>query len=187
MTMTPQGYGDQRIPAPLRESFEEMMSTATGSRLAASSAQRRARYILDPTGKLGGSAMSINLLRLAVIGKDTLENTPWLINCLAHEATHIEQKYISDSFEQEYEAFTTAAQVMTELGLPDPWGWDAPELQNLSPEQAARQIMELYPDHPLYGMNPAIPVYQVRGARELVELVKQGWALLKAALESPHG
>ena len=78
-------------------------------------------------------------------------------------------------------AFTTAAQVMTGLGLPDPWGWDAPELQGLSPEEAARQIMEFYPNHPLYGMNPAIPVYQIRGARSLIDLVKQAWALIRAA------
>ncbi len=30
-------------------------------------------------------------------------------------------------------------------------------------------------------MNPAIPVYQVRGLRGLIELAKQAWALLKAA------
>lgn len=181
MTMSLQKYIDQRIPSQLREAFEEMMSTGTGRRLAESSARRRARYILDPTGKLGGSAMSINLLRLVVIGKDALDNTSWLINCLAHEASHIEQKYISDSFEQEYEAFVTAARVMTELGLKDLLDWDAPELQSLSPEQAARKIMEMFPDHPLYGMNPAIPVYQVRGLRGLIELAKQGWALLGAA------
>lgn len=181
MTMTLRQYVERRIPSQLREAFEKMMSTATGSRLAESSARRRARYILDPTGKLGSSAMSINLLKLVIIGKDALDNAPWLINSLAHEATHIEQKYISDSFEQEYVSFTTAARVMTELGLPDPWGWDAPELQNLPPEEAARQIMALYPDHPLYGMDPAIPVYQVRGFRGLIELAKQGWALLKAA------
>ena len=181
MTMTLQRFVERRVASPLEEAFGEMMSTATGSRLAESSARRRARYILDPTGKLGGSAMSINLLKLAIIGKDALDNTPWLLNCLAHEASHIEQKYISDSFEQEYTAFVTAAQVMTELGLPDPWGWDAPELQNLPPEQAAQKIMEMFPDHPLYGMNPAIPVYQVRGLRGLIELAKQGWALLRAA------
>ena len=181
MTMTLQEFVERRVPSQLQEAFGEMMSTATGSRLAESSARRRARYILDPTGKLGSSAMSINLLRLAIIGKDALGNKPWLISCLAHEATHIEQKYISDSFEQEYVAFTTAARVMKELGLPDPWRWDAPELQSLSPEEAARQIMEFYPNHPLYGMNPAIPVYQVRGLRGLIELVKQGWALLRAA------
>ena len=181
MTMTLQKFVELRVASQLQEAFEEMMSTATGSRLAESSARRRARYILDPTGKLGSSAMSINLLRLAIIGKDALGNTPWLINSLAHEATHIEQKYISDSFEQEYVAFSTAAQVMTELGLEDPSGWDAPERQGLSPEEAARQIMELYPKHPLYGMNPAIPVYQVRGLKGLVELAKQAWALLRAA------
>ena len=162
MTMTLQRFVERRVPSQLKEAFEEMMSTATGSRLAESSARRRARYILDPTGKLGGSAMSINLLRLAVFGKDTLGNTPWLINCLAHEASHIEQESISDSFEQEYEAFVTAARVMTELGLPDSFGWDAPELQSLSPEQAADRIMELFPHHPLYGMNPPSPCIRFR-------------------------
>ena len=181
MTMTLQRFVERRVPSPLREAFEEMMSTATGCRLAESSARRRARYILDPTGKLGRGSMTVNLVRLVVIGKDTLDNTPRLINSLAHEATHIEQKYVSDSFEQEYVAFVTAAQVMTELGLPDPWGWDAPQLQSLSPEEAARKIMELYPDHPLYGTNPAIPVYQVRGLKGLIELAKQAWALLRAA------
>jgi len=181
MTTALQRYVDRRVPSQLKEAFEEMMSTATGSRLAESSARRRARYTLDPTGKLGGASMTVNLVRLVLIGQGSLDNTAWLINSLAHEAAHIEQKYISDSFEQEYVAFTTAAQVMTELGLPDPWGWDAPQLQSLSPEQAARQIMEFYPDHPLYGMNPAIPVYQVRGLRGLIELVKQAWALLSAA------
>ena len=178
---TLQKFVERRVPSQSQEAFEEMMSTATGSRLAESSARRRARYILDPTGKLGSSAMSINLLRLAIIGKGALDNKPWLINSLAHEASHIEQKYISDSFQQEHTAFVTAAQVMTELGLKDPSGWDAPERQGLSPDEAARQIMELYPKHPLYGMNPAIPVYQVRGLRGFVELVKQAWALLRAA------
>jgi hypothetical protein len=181
MTMALQRYVERRIPSQLRQAFEEMMSTATGSRLAESSARRRARYILDPTGKLGGASMTVNLVRLVVIGKGSLNNTPWLINSLAHEATHIEQKYISDSSEQEYVSFTTAARVMKELGLPDPWGWDAPELQSLPPEQAAHKIMEMFPTHPLYGMNPAIPVYQVRGLRGLIELAKQGWALLRAA------
>jgi hypothetical protein len=181
MAMTVQEFIERRVPSQLQDAFEEMIGTPTGSRLAQSSAQRRARYILDFTGKLGSSAMSINLLKLVVIGRDALDNTPWLINSLAHEATHIEQKYVSDSFEQEYMSFTTAARVMIELGLPDPWGWDAPELQNLPPEEAARQIMAFYPDHPLYGTDPAIPVYQVRGFRGLIELAKQGWALLKAA------
>ncbi len=181
MAMSLQRYIDRRVASPLEEAFEEMMGTATGSRLAESSARRRARYILDPTGKLDGASMTVNLVRLVLIGKGSLNNTPWLINSLAHEASHIEQKYISDSFEQEYTAFVTAAQVMTELGLPDPWGWDAPELQSLSPEEAARKIMEFYPDHPLYGMNPAIPVYQVQGLRGFVELTRQAWALFRAA------
>ncbi|MCK4450982.1 MAG: hypothetical protein KAX26_10350, partial [Anaerolineae bacterium] len=89
MTMTLRRFVERRVASQLQEAFAEMMSTATGSRLAESSARRRARYILDPTGKLGSSAMSINLLRLAIIGKDALGNTPWLINSLAHEATHI--------------------------------------------------------------------------------------------------
>lgn len=179
--MTLQKFVERRVASSLEKAFAEMMSTATGSRLAESSAQRSAHYILDPTGKLGEQAMTVNLLRVAVIGKDSLDNIPRLINTLAHEASHIEQKYISDSFEQEYTAFLTAAQVMTELGLRDPSGWDAPELQNLLPEQAARKIMELYHNHPLYGMNPVIPVHQVRGLRSVIELVKQAWALLRAA------
>jgi hypothetical protein len=176
-----QRYVDRRLPPQLVEVFQEMMNTATGRRLAESSAQRRARYMLDPTGKLGWGSMTVNLVRLVLIGRETLQHKPALINSLAHEASHIEQKYISDSFEQEYTAFVTAARVMTELGLPDPFGWDDPELQSLSPEQAAQKIMEMFPDHPLYGMAPAIPVYQVRGLRGFIELVKQGWALLKAA------
>jgi len=180
MTMSLQRYIDRRVASQLEEAFEEMMSTATGRRLAESSVRRRARYILDPTGKLGWGSMTVNLLRLVVIGKETLQDKPTLVNSLAHEASHIEQKYISDSFEQEYVAFTTAARVMTELNLPDSFGWDAPELQGLSPEEAARKIMELFPDHPLYGMNPVIPVYQVRGPRGLIELAKQTWALLRA-------
>ena len=179
MSKTLQRFVDRRVASPLEEAFEAMLSTATGRRLVESSAQRRARHILDPTGKLGRNAMSVNLLRLAIIGTDVLDNMPRLISILAHEASHIEQKHISDSFEQEYAAFVTAARVMAELGLPDPFGWDAPELQNLLPEQAARRIMESYPDHPLYGMNPAIPVYQVRGARGVIELVKQAWTLLR--------
>ena len=181
MTMTLQRYVDQRIPPQLREAFVEMMNTGTGRRLAESSAQRKARYVLDPTGKLGWGSMTVNLSRLVLIGRDTLQHRPSLINSLAHEASHIEQRYISDSFEQEYEAFITAARVMTELGLEDSFGWDAPELQNLSPEEAARRIMEMFPDHLLYGMNPVVPVYQAQRLRGLIELVKQAWALLRAA------
>jgi hypothetical protein len=174
-----QRYVD-RLPPQLVEAFQEMTSTATGRRLAESSARRRARYMLDPTGKLGWGSMTVNLVRLVLIGRETLQHKPALINSLAHEASHIEQKFISDSFEQEYTAFVTAAQVMTELGLPDSFGWHTLELQSLSPEQAARKIMEMFPNHPLYGSEPTIPVYQVRGLRELIELVKQAWALLRA-------
>jgi len=176
-----QRYVDRHLPPQLAEAFQEMMNTATGRRLAESSARRRARYMLDPTGKLGWDSMTVNLVRLVLIGRETLQHKPALIKSLAHEASHIEQEYISDSFEQEYTAFVTAAQVMTELGLPDSFGWHALELQSLSPEQAARKIMGFYPDHPLYGMNPAIPVYQVRGLRGFVELTNQAWALLRAA------
>lgn len=176
-----QRFIDQRMASQLREAFEKMVSTATGRRLAESSVRHRTRYILDPTGRLGWGSMSVNLLRLAVIGKETLQDKPSLINSLAHEASHIDQGYISDSFEQEYVAFVTAAQVMTELGLPDSFGWHARELQGLSPEEAARKIMGFFRDHPLYGMNPVIPVYQVQGPRGLIELAKQAWALLRAA------
>jgi hypothetical protein len=178
--MTLERYIDRYLPPQLREAFTEMMSTATGRRLAESLARRRARYILDPTGRLGRSSMTVNLVRVILIGKQALQDKHLLINSLAHEASHIEQKYISDSFEQEYKAFVTAARVMTELGLEDSFGWDAPQLQSLSPEQAAGKIMEISPDHPLYGTNPAIPVYQVRGLRGLIELVRQAWALLRA-------
>ncbi len=181
MTMTAQKFLAQRIPSPLKEAFEEMMSSPTGRRLADSCAQRGTRFVVDPSGKLGRSSMTINLLRLVIIGREALQHRPTLINSLAHEASHIEQRHVSDSFEQEYRAFVTAAQVMRELNLQDPSGWDAPELQNLSPEQAARKIMEMFPDHPLYGMNSTIPVYQVRGPRGFIELIKQAWALLKAA------
>jgi len=98
MTMTLQKYVDQRIPSQLREAFVEMMGTPTGRRLAESSARRRARYILDPTGKLGWGSMTVNLVRLVLIGRETLQHRPTLINSLAHEASHIEQKYIWDSF-----------------------------------------------------------------------------------------
>ncbi len=53
MTMAVQKYVDQRIPSPLKGAFVEMMNTPTGRRLAKSSTRRRARYIVDPTGKLG--------------------------------------------------------------------------------------------------------------------------------------
>jgi len=137
--------------------------------------------MLDPTGKLGWGSMTVNLVRLVLIGRETLQHKPALIKSLAHEASYIEQEYIADSFEQEYTALVTAAHVMTEHGLPDSFGWHALEPQSLSPEQAARKIMEMFPDHPLYGIEPTIPVYQVRGPRGFIELAKQAWALLKAA------
>lgn len=180
--MTLERYIDRHLPAQLKEAFVEMMNTPTGRRLVESLARRKARYILDPTGILGRSAMTINLVRLIFIGKQALQDKNLLINSLAHEASHIEQKYIADSFEQEYRAFVTAAQVMTELGLRDPFGWDAPELQNLSTEQVADKIKKMFPTHPLYGMKPAITLYQTRGLRGLIELVKQAWALLRAVL-----
>ncbi|MFQ5874739.1 MAG: hypothetical protein ACE5JL_13220 [Dehalococcoidia bacterium] len=91
--MTLQRFVERRVPSQLREAFEEMMSTAAG------------------------------WLRLAVIGKERLQDTPALINSLAHEAAIIPSTF----------------------------------------------------------MNPAISVYQVRGLRGLIELVKQAWALLRAA------
>lgn len=59
MTMTLQRFVERRVPSQLREAFEEMMSTAAG------------------------------WLRLAVIGKERLQDTPALTNSLAHEAAII--------------------------------------------------------------------------------------------------
>jgi hypothetical protein len=46
MTMSLQRYIDRRVASQLEEAFEEMMSTATGRRLAESSVRRRACYII---------------------------------------------------------------------------------------------------------------------------------------------
>jgi len=158
-----------------------MLSTQTGKKLE-EAVRRRGRFIVDPTPLLGRAAITLNLLRLAVIGAEAVREGQLisLVESVAHEAAHLEQRYWSDSFEQEYRAFVAAARVLHELGYQDSFGW-TPDLWDLPLEAAARRIQQLFPDHPLYGRRAVIPLEQRRGWRAAWPLLRQAWALLRSA------
>jgi hypothetical protein len=161
-----------------------MLSTQVGKELGEAVRRRHGRFIVDPTSLLGGSSITFNFLRLAVIGAEVArgDDSLSLVESVAHEASHLAQGHWSDSFEQEYRAFVDAAQVLHELGYRDGFGW-TPDLWELPLEEAARRIQQLFPDHPLYGQRGVIPLEQKRGCRAVWPLLKQAWALLRSI---PH-
>ena len=175
------------MPRALREAFEVMLSTQTGRELGEAVRRRHGRFIVDPTSLLGGTSITFNFLRLAVIGAEVAQSDPHgvhftnLVGSVAHEASHLAQGWWSDSFEQEYRAFVSAARVLHELGFQDSFGW-APDLWTLPLQAAAQRIQLLFPDHPLYGLKAAIPLEQKRGWRAIWPILKQVWALARSAI-----
>jgi len=167
-----------RVSPALEEAFKVMLSTQVGKELGEAVRHRHGRFIVDPTPLLGRASITLNFLRLAVIGAEVTRGEQFisLVESVAHEAAHLAQGYWSDSFEQEYRAFVSAARVLHELGCQDSFGW-APDLWELPLEEAAQRIQRLFPDHPLYGQQAMIPLKQKRGWQALWPLLKQAWAL----------
>ena len=176
-------YISKRVAPALREPFRKMLTTEVGWELGQAVCRRRGRFIVDPTRLLGSASMTLNFLRLALIGHEVVAagGLMSLVESVAHEASHLAQGYWSDSFEQEYKAFVSAAQVLHELGYRDSFGW-TPDLWNLPLEEAARRIQELSPTHPLYGLHAVIPLRQRKGWQAVGPLFRQVWAVLWAAI-----
>jgi hypothetical protein len=166
----------------LGAALEVMLRTKTGRVLGEAVRRHHGRFIVDPTSLLDGASITFNILRLAVIGSDVVRagTTIALVASVAHEASHLAQGHWTDSFEQEYLAFVSAARVLDELGYQDSFGW-TPDQWDLPLEAAAQRIQRLFPDHPLYGLNAVIPLAQKKGWRAVGPFVRQGWALLRSA------
>ena len=113
------------------------------------------------------------MLRLAAIGADVVQSDQLitLAESVAHGASHLAQGCSSDSFEQEYRAFVSAARVLHEVGYRDSFGW-TPGLWELPLKATARRIQQHFPDHPLYGQQALMPLEQRRGLRALWPLLK---------------
>jgi len=172
-----------RLPPALKRAFEVMLGTPTGEELAEAVRRRHGRFIVDPTHLLGSASITFNFLRLAVIGREVVRSGQLipLVESVAHEASHLAQGHWSDSFEQEYRAFVSAARVLHELGYQDSFGW-TPDLWDLPLEEAARRIQQLFPTHPLYGQRVAIPMEQPKSWRALWPMLRQAWALVRSAV-----
>ena len=160
-----------------------MLSTQVGKQLGEAVLRRKGRFIVDPTRLLGRASITLNFMRLAIIGRQVarVSGLIGLVEHLAHEASHLAQRRWSDSFEQEYQAFVAASHVVHELGLQDSWGW-APDLWALPLEDAAHRIQWLFPDHPLYGQSGSIPLRQKRGWQAVGPMLRQAWALVRYAV-----
>lgn len=59
-----------RVPPALQEAFEVMLSTPAGKELGEAMRRRHSRFIVDPTPLLGRAYITLNILRLAVIGAE---------------------------------------------------------------------------------------------------------------------
>src|SRR4030042_1434067 len=102
-------YIRRQVSPPLREAFRLMLATPRGQALGQAARRRRARFIVDPTPFLGRASITLNCLRLVIIGADVVrgDQTIRAVESVAHEATHLAQGYWSDSFAQEYQAFVS--------------------------------------------------------------------------------
>jgi hypothetical protein len=171
------------VSPDLQEALEAVLSTPTGRELVEAVRRRHGRFIVDPTSLLDGASITLNVLRLAVIGADVVRAGQFvtLVESVAHEAAHLAQGYWTDSFEQEYRAFVSAARVLHELDYQDSFGW-TPDLWELPLEIAAQRIQRLFPDHPLYGQRAAIPLEQRTGWWALGPIIRQAWALARSAI-----
>jgi hypothetical protein len=171
---TDEAYVELHVDPRLQRAYLLAASTKEGRPGHEKSRDKRVSYKVSNIVSQAG--FTVNALRMVFIAQDLMpldKNS----NLVAHEASHVEQGFWSDSLEQEVEAYRTAAEVMKELKErgdidvedADPGGWS-----RLSQKAAEDKVRDMKSLAPLYGM---IPRKQKRGGADRRELIRQGVCL----------
>ena len=175
-----QAYVSLHVDPRLQAAYWLAASTPAGLPGHWRSFERRVSYRV--VGFLNRSGFTVNALRIVFIAQDLLSpsDKETLIEIIAHEASHIEQGWWSDSVKQEVEAYRRGATVMQELkqaGKVSTGGDDA--WLAADDEIAEMKLREKKALAPLYGV---IPSEQPQGWADKWEAVRQGIYLILSRL-----
>ena len=171
---TDKAYVELHVDPRLQRAYWLAAKTKWGKPGHEASRDKRVGYKVSNIVSQAG--FTVNVLRTVLIAQDLMpldKNS----NLVAHEASHVQQGFWSDSLEQEVRAYKTAAEVMKELKErgdidvedADPGGWS-----RLNEKEAERKVRDMKSLAPIYGM---IPCKQKEGWADKRELIRQGVCL----------
>jgi hypothetical protein len=175
-------YVELHVDPRLQRAYWLAASTRVGRLCHEASRDKRVGYKVSNIVSQAG--FTVNALRTVFIAQDLMPlNEDSLVELLAHEASHAEQGFWSDSLEQEVKAFRTGAQVKEELKARgdadhgDTAGW-----LSLRALEAENRVRDMKLGTRLYGM---IPRRQKKAWADKRELVRQGVCLGLEMLGTP--
>lgn len=180
-TTDDKAYVELHVDPRLQAAYRLAASTESGRSDHEASRDRRAGYKVSNIVSRAG--FTVNALRTVFIARDLMTSSPkeTIVEILAHEASHVEQGFWSDSLEQEVQAFVRAAEVMEELKenrkvkRGDEGGWLPPPRTKEEQKAAENKVLSMQSNAPLYGM---IPRKQKTGwADDKREMVRQAVCL----------
>ncbi len=161
-------YVELHVDPRLQQAYWLAAITKWGKPCHEASRDKRVGYMVSNIVSQAG--FTVNALRTVFIAEDLMSSKEdLLVELVAHEASHVEQRFWSDSLQQEAEAYKTAAEVMKELDHEDTGGW-----LSLSQQEAEDKVRDMQSLAPLYGM---IPRKQRKGLADKKETLRQGVCL----------
>lgn len=169
-----EGYVTLHVDPKLHQAYLMAASTESGRLGHEASRKRRAGYKV--AGFLSKAGFTVNAINTVFIASDVnFKAVCNLAGLVAHEASHIEQRWWSDSLMQEVKAYKSGARVLKELKergearCGDEGNWI-----DLDEEEAKDEVLKLESQAPIYGM---IPRNQKTGLADKAEMMRQGVCL----------
>lgn len=167
-----QAYVKLHVDARLQAAYWLAAGTQAGKPGHDASLKRRAGYKV--AGFLDRSGFTVNALGNVYIAQNllSLADKEVLVEIIAHEASHIEQGWWSDSLDQEATAYRRGASVMGELKQVGKVSSEGDKSWlSLTDAQARDEVRKRKSSAPLYGI---IPAEQVKGLADKTEAGRQG-------------
>jgi hypothetical protein len=172
-----EAYVQSHVHPKLQRAYLLAASTDAGRDGHITSRDVRAGYRL--AGFLSKAGFTVNAINTVFLADDLdLTADCNLASLIAHEASHIRQRYWSDSLRQEADAYRVGARVMRELqdrGVKRCSGTS--DWLTLDDEQAKDKVLSLKDRAPLYGMIP--PDQKTEWAADKLEFIRQAIRLGK--------
>ncbi len=183
-------YVQQYIDPKLQRHYLSGAATVSGRQGHQESHERLVRY---KTAKFVGNAgFTLNAFRVVFIG--TIREAH-MAEIIAHEASHVAQKHLSDSIQQETQAYITGVRVDYEIKNPNKEIPDEPSRTWLkihkaltssdkqsklkASQEAEKEIRKMKEQAPIYGI---IPTRQKEKLQDFLEMLRQGGFLIMDAI-----
>ncbi len=176
----------------LVKAYEALRASGPRGRELAEVLDRYNTKVVFAKWVVGGFTLNfINRIFLQPLRPDyTQDEFKYLVTLLAHEACHVQQRFVVDSIEQEVRSYLAQCAVAEELGInigliQQTFGRLDPDLQE-DLQRAAIELVNLFAGQPASIVYAALPVLQPRGFRPTTRAaVRQIAAVVRAGLKNP--